>query len=343
MVSDLEVEDVRLVTRVKELVALADAGGQSHGEETARLATAGAELQTKTHILRATLNAVADGVLVLDRAGMILDYNAAADKLLDLASLAATEAERDARYTIYRADGVTPCPLADQPHMRALLGETVGETELIIRYDDRPEGIWIAGSARPILDEAGVQVGVVAVLRDIGERKRWEMELKQQLAREREKSEALQQLQLTVQELSTPILELWDDVLALPVIGIVDSRRSAEMMERLLEEVTRKQCRFVIIDITGVEVVDSATADHFIKLVRAVEILGARCILTGARGAVAQTLVALGLDLGPIMTLRNLKHGLKECLRMMAAEDDHGRGAQLLYGRSGSRARDARR
>ena len=343
MLDDLEAENARLVARVKELEAFPGAGEQEHREQTAHLAALVDELETKTHILRATLNAVPDGVIVLNSAGVATHFNSVAEHILGLGSRERTEAEMAVRYTIFQPDGVTPCPLEDQPHTRAILGETVDEVELIIRYDDRPEGVWVAASARPILNEEGVQVGTVAVMREIGERKRWEMELKRQLVSEMEKSEALVQLQLTVQELSTPILELWDDVLALPVIGIVDSRRSADMMERLLEEITHKQCRFVIIDITGVEVVDSATADHFIKLVRAVELLGARCILTGARGAVAQTLVSLGLDLGPLVTLRNLKHGLMECLRRMAAEDERGRGAQLFQGRYASAAGDMRR
>ena len=136
------------------------------------------------------------------------------------------------------------------------------------------------------------------------------------VASEREKNDALQRLRLAVQELSTPILELWDDVLALPIIGVVDSRRSSEIMERLLGEVVRRRSRFVIIDITGVELVDTSTADHFIKLVRAVELLGARCMLTGIGPAVAQTLVLLGVDLRALTTLQNLSQGLKECLRL---------------------------
>ncbi len=94
------------------------------------------------------------------------------------------------------------------------------------------------------------------------------------------------------------------------------------MMERVLRAVEDRQCRFVLIDITGVEVVDSATADQLLKMVRAVKILGARCILTGARSAVAQTLVSLGAELGSLLTLRNLKHGLRECLSMLEDEDE---------------------
>lgn len=120
-----------------------------------------------------------------------------------------------------------------------------------------------------------------------------------------------------VKQLQTPILQLWDDVLALPVIGMVDSKRSAEMMETLLTEITNRQCKYVILDITGVEIVDTKTADHFVKVMKSAELLGTKCIMTGIRPAVAQTLVELGVDLSSIRTLRNLQEGLRECLREM--------------------------
>jgi anti-anti-sigma regulatory factor len=132
-----------------------------------------------------------------------------------------------------------------------------------------------------------------------------------------ENIDTIQRQQFAIEELSTPILQLWDDVLALPVIGTVDTRRSADIMERLLTEVTQRQARYVILDITGVEVVDTRTADHFIKVIKAAELLGATCLLTGIRPAVAQTLVDLGIDLSSMATLRNLKEGLKHCLELM--------------------------
>jgi rsbT co-antagonist protein RsbR len=108
---------------------------------------------------------------------------------------------------------------------------------------------------------------------------------------------------------------VWDDVLAMPVIGLVDSRRTADMVRRLLAEVARTQASFVIVDLTGVEIVDTKTADHLIKLMRKVEIVGARCVLTGVRPAIAETLVDIGVDFARLPTLSNLKHGLREALR----------------------------
>jgi anti-anti-sigma regulatory factor len=122
-----------------------------------------------------------------------------------------------------------------------------------------------------------------------------------------------------VRQLQTPILQIWDDILALPVIGMVDSRRSQEMMETLLAEIVAHRCKYVIIDITGVEIVDTRTADHFVKVMKSAELLGTRCVMTGIRPAVAQTLVELGVDLSSIRTLRNLEEGLHDCLRDMEA------------------------
>ncbi len=137
----------------------------------------------------------------------------------------------------------------------------------------------------------------------------------------REQMDTIERQQYAIRELSTPILQLWDDVLAMPIIGLVDTRRSADIMERMLTEVVNQQSRFVILDITGVDVVDTRTADYFIKVIKAAELLGTQCFLTGIQPAVAQTLVEIGVDLSSIRTLRNLQEGLKECLRIVARTD----------------------
>jgi len=159
--------------------------------------------------------------------------------------------------------------------------------------------------------------------KDEADRKSAEVEKARQLAEtqkemaERQKLEALKQLQiieeqtLTIKMLSTPILNIWDDVLALPVIGIVDSSRASEMMERLLQAISEKGSKFVILDITGVDTVDTMTADHFIKMMKAAKLMGSRCILTGLSPEVAQTLTQLGIDLTELVTLRTIKDGLK--------------------------------
>ena len=121
--------------------------------------------------------------------------------------------------------------------------------------------------------------------------------------------------QLTIRELSTPILQIWEGVILLPIIGVIDTQRAFEIMENVLNSIVELNCSHVIIDLTGVETVDTRTADHIIKVVRAGQILGASFVLSGIQPAVARTLVEIGLDLGAYTTMRNLQAALRGCLR----------------------------
>ncbi|HET9229489.1 MAG TPA: STAS domain-containing protein [Thermoanaerobaculia bacterium] len=129
------------------------------------------------------------------------------------------------------------------------------------------------------------------------------------------KLETIERQQAAIRELSTPIIEVWAGVLCLPVVGIVDSQRSAEMTEMLLEMIVAKQARTAIVDITGIDAMDTKTADHFIKMAKAVRLLGAECILSGINPGIAQTLTHIGVDLTGIRTLRNLRDALQSFLR----------------------------
>jgi rsbT co-antagonist protein RsbR len=128
------------------------------------------------------------------------------------------------------------------------------------------------------------------------------------------KLETIEQQRMTIRELSTPILDLWDGVLTLPVVGIIDTQRAVEMTERLLSRIVETGARAVILDITGVEVVDTSTADHLVKLTRAAGLLGTRCIVTGIGPHVARTLVGMGVELDGVRTLRTLRDGLRACI-----------------------------
>ena len=143
------------------------------------------------------------------------------------------------------------------------------------------------------------------------------------LTRELERKIALVEEQAAaISELSTPVMEVWDDILVLPIVGVVDTKRSLDIMNNLLQRIVDTQSKCVIIDVTGVEVVDTKTADYLLKVVRASVLLGTRCVLTGLSPAVAQTLVEIGADLQEVTTLRNLKEGLKDCLRHLSATTD---------------------
>jgi anti-anti-sigma factor len=118
----------------------------------------------------------------------------------------------------------------------------------------------------------------------------------------------------TVRELSTPVIPVHDGVLVLPLVGTIDSGRSAQVMESLLNAIQKDRASFVIIDITGVPTVDTGVANHLLRSTRAAALLGARCVLVGVSPAVAQTLVQLGVDLGDLVTRSDLQAGIAYAL-----------------------------
>jgi rsbT co-antagonist protein RsbR len=163
----------------------------------------------------------------------------------------------------------------------------------------------------PIRQPDGSISGVIGFCMDATERVTSERDV-------REKLELIGRQSATIRALATPIIQIWDEVLCLPVIGTVDSARTADMMQGLLESIVREQARYAIVDLTGVEVVDTSTADHLIRLFRAAKVLGVDGILCGIRPAVAQTVVALGLDLASVRTMRSLRDALVWCIRTKA-------------------------
>lgn len=130
-----------------------------------------------------------------------------------------------------------------------------------------------------------------------------------------------------IRELSTPVIELWDSVLCLPLIGVLDSVRSAEMTDTLLMAIGEKRARCAIVDITGITVMDTGTADHLLRMVKAVRLLGAQCILTGISPIIAQTIVQLGIDVTGVTTYRSLREALQE---YVWAHLEHARDKQPL-------------
>jgi rsbT co-antagonist protein RsbR len=126
-----------------------------------------------------------------------------------------------------------------------------------------------------------------------------------------------QRLQLL--EVATPVIKLWDGIVAVPLIGTLDSARSQVVMETLLESIVEQQARYAILDITGVPTVDSLVAQHLMKTVAAARLMGAECIVSGIRPAIAQTMVHLGLDLGTVVTRASLADALGHVLHQLGA------------------------
>jgi rsbT co-antagonist protein RsbR len=156
----------------------------------------------------------------------------------------------------------------------------------------------------------------IASLADVRERSEiYQRDLEGKLA-------TIEQQQAAIRELSTPVIEVWRGVLCLPIVGVMDSSRSAEMTEALLRATSEKKARCVIIDITGIEVMDTGTADHFMRMARAVGLLGARCFLSGISPTLAQTIVSMGLDFSGVTSYRNLRAALQSYVLMAEEEID---------------------
>jgi rsbT co-antagonist protein RsbR len=134
-------------------------------------------------------------------------------------------------------------------------------------------------------------------------------------AYEKSREEVINRQQEELLELSTPVIKVWDGVLALPMIGTLDSARTQIVMESLLQRIVETGSAIAIIDITGVPTVDTVVAQHLIKTVTAIRLMGADCIISGIRPQIAQTIVHLGIDLHGVLTKANLADALSVALR----------------------------
>jgi len=120
-----------------------------------------------------------------------------------------------------------------------------------------------------------------------------------------------------ITEISTPVIQVWDGILALPIIGTLDSARTQVVMENLLQKIVETGSGIAILDISGVPAVDSLVAQHLIKTVSATRLMGAECIISGIRPEIAQTVVHLGIDLSNVITKSSLASALKAAFTML--------------------------
>src|SRR5258706_7071759 len=153
-------------------------------------------------------------------------------------------------------------------------------------------------------DKEGRLRGFGKVTRDLSERKKSDEKLKKQAEE--------------IMEMATvPVVQVWEGIVLVPLIGMLDSQRTQQLMERLLHRVTETGSPIALLDITGVPAVDTQTAQHLIETVSAVRLLGAEVILTGVRPVIAQTLVHLGIDLSNVITRASLSAGLRMALEIL--------------------------
>ena len=136
----------------------------------------------------------------------------------------------------------------------------------------------------------------------------------------KEKEETIQAQEEELRQVSTPITEIWDGVLTLPIIGSLDSSRTMMVMENLLTRIEKERARVVVMDVTGVLAIDSQVSHYLIQMVRAIGLMGAEAILTGIRPDIARALTNLNIDLGSVTTRGTLSDGLKEAFRRLGVE-----------------------
>ena len=187
-----------------------------------------------------------------------------------------------------------------------LLLRDVLARSLFAKYQDDPELLnRILDSYEPAANRIAVTVGVSFV---------------------EERERVIHEQQEAMRELSTPVLQLRDRLLILPIIGVLDSARARQLTEQLLAAIRDNRATVVVIDITGVATIDRTVANHLVQTVEASRLMGASTILTGLSSEIAQTLVDLGVDLGMMQTVGDLQGGLEEAERLAGyrGADAHG-------------------
>lgn len=161
---------------------------------------------------------------------------------------------------------------------------------------------WAGIVLTPVIDQRGEHIGFLKMARDLTDR----------VERER----ALQKQRDEILELSTPVMQVWDKVLALPLIGTLDSARAARLTEGLLQKIAADEAELVIIDISGVPMIDTQVAHHLLKTVQGARLMGAESILSGVRPETAQAMVHLGIEIGGLRSRPTLRDALQLALRL---------------------------
>ncbi len=141
--------------------------------------------------------------------------------------------------------------------------------------------------------------------------------LKEEIEERRRAEEIVSRQAREILEVSIPVVQLWDGILSVPLIGTLDSQRTQQLMERLLQRIVETNSSVALIDVTGVPAIDTQTAQHLIETIKAVQLLGAQVILTGIRPAIAQTLVHLGINLSGVNTRSSMAAGLIFAMDLM--------------------------
>ncbi len=257
------------------------------------------------------VNAVPSGIFVTDLDHNILIINRAAAQLVNK-----TPGECFDRkcYEIFN----TPICRTDRCTCKVATDKNaVNRGQTILRIDSKE--IPIEYASRPLRNHVGKVIGCVEHFIDISSRLEQErLILKQQEDLLKKRDEEIRHMQEEILELSTPVIEVWEGILTLPLVGTLDSHRARNAMERLLNAIEETRSPFVIIDITGVPTVDTEVANHLLQTVDAVRLMGSEAILTGISTHIALTMAHLGVNLGNITVRSRMTDALHLAIRHLS-------------------------
>jgi len=250
-------------------------------------------------LLQLLVDSIKDyAIIMLDPHGTVISWNPAAERLK---GWSAEEIIGQHFSRFYPPEDVEQGKTDMELRMAAQDGRFEDEGWRVRKDGSR---FWANVIVTPLRHRDGRLLGFGKVTRDLTERRNAEEKIKRQA-------------QEIVEMAAVPVVQVWQGIVLVPLIGTLDSQRTQQLMERLLNKVTESSSPVALVDITGVPAIDTQTAQHLIEAIAAVRLLGSEVVLTGVRPSIAQTLVHLGIDLTNVTTRSSLSAGLRRALEML--------------------------
>ncbi|KWT92815.1 PAS domain-containing protein [Candidatus Magnetominusculus xianensis] len=185
------------------------------------------------------------------------------------------------------------------------------------RFDKAGESVWLEATYSPIFDPNGKPVKIVKFAYDITAQVRQGEALEAALAEAQEAEKMRNELDRAVQEMSTPVTPIWEGILLLPLVGVLDSMRTSDIMNKSLSMISEMRAKVFVLDISGVATVDTAVANQLIKITKATRLMGCEAIVSGLSPAIARTIVELGVNVEAIRTTATLRDAFEKALVMV--------------------------
>ncbi|OBR44672.1 MULTISPECIES: PAS domain-containing protein [Aeromonas] len=187
------------------------------------------------------------------------------------------------------------------------------------RIGKQGQEVWIQGSYNPVLDLTGKPSKIVKFATDITAQVEQHHQLKRAMEEAEEAARVREELHKSLQEMSTPVTPIWDGILLLPLVGIIDSMRTADVMNKSLTKIAETRARVFVLDIAGVATVDTGVANQLIKITKATQFMGCEAIISGVSPAIARTMVELGVSVGDIRTTATLRDAFEIALKRVGS------------------------